>query len=483
MKAKKFYYKTYIRTTGKMLIALLIIPVLLLMVTGIMLGLTIIIIAAVLLILTAVISYMFFKKYFEKPLVVIYDDYLILRIQGWKIKKTKINWADLKGFVREEINTSGLPVKRLNIPILRFVVKDDPEKYNLIVNLKIIENSGEIIGNIKERLPDLSSQYRKRLVSKLPDNITYKGYTITEKGLIKGMKNIPWENIKKVKPKGITIAGYKGIKIEYINSLQKVKKISISPKSTPEYLLFIKSIIGRAEDAEVDPILYNMLRMKPAQAKTDEGTALINILFIFSIFFLMATNLHERYMFDIKYGFLFIPAFICWIVSLLLNNKNVLVNYLDFSVVKKTFKMTIITILTFILTTVVFFLSSPGSLDYLQGDINLMLDNKQEAVFYYQKVLDIYSENVEILYTNAKTYYQLEEYKETYKLMEKAYNNFDGRWNPSAVKLIPLSLMKMQKYDKADKWCDKIIEDNKDKNKEDIYQVMNNIKKEIEDMR
>lgn len=107
------------------------------------------------------------------------------------------------------------------------------------------------------------------------------------------------------------------------------------------------------------------------------------------------------------------------------------------------------------------------------------MHKEDEAIECYKNVLEIYPEDIEILYTSAKTFFKIGEYEMSYQLMVKAYEIFDGEWNPEALQLLPESLLKLGRYQEAVEWCDRIIEENKDH--DDIVKIINDYREEIEE--
>ncbi len=485
---EKYYYKSIIKKVFKIISFLLLLLLsILLLILSFRLGPEEVFLKmpGVILVMFFIFTYYVANK-LKNPLVIIREDSIGIQTVDWKNKKRNIKREKLDGFVVEVQNNSGMPYTALRHKVIKLIIKEKYKKnykHPLIIRIKPIERQEHLINKLGELIPDLTAQKRQECldISKLLKRIKYKKYLVSQKGiLIKGLTLIPWKDVTEIKTLYFSIAGYSGIKVKYLNSINKVKSFKLSPKSSDEFINFTKYIINSSDKSEVDPFVYTMFKMSPKQAKAEERLTLINIITFILLWTIYSNEIIERYIFNDLYFLFLLPIFFWAIFMLISQYKQIYIRESgDYNRLLSLYKKIKLSSISIVISFVLFFILSAGSFSFLQGDVYMAMNRQEEALHSYQKVLQVHPKHIEVLYTNAKTLHSLGEYEKSYQLMVKAYDIFDGKWNPSALKLIPESLVQLDRHDEAIKWCEKII---KDKDNEKITEVLGSFKEEIRDM-
>ncbi|MFW6287858.1 MAG: tetratricopeptide repeat protein [bacterium] len=483
---KEYYYNSTIRSVFK-IIPLLMLPLIIIMIfLGLQLEDPIVMtVPVMIIILSTGVLYFVFRKFY-KPQVIISDEGVSFKVAELTTQEYSLKWDELECFEIETVNMIAPTIKSGNNDMLKLIVKDkflNIYKRPLVIGLKTLDKPDQLVNDLKEYIPDNTAKRRKELLDSFSAEVpqVYKKHLLNKKGLLlKSSVLIPWENIEGVQLSGLSIVGYRGVKIEYRNHENKVKTLKISPSAKEEYISFLKYLLKNIPEADIDPLIYNMIKITPAQAKAEEGILILTFSVFILVFVLFINELLIRYILDYLYLSILLPSLIFFVIVLikLTNHQYTKRVHGDYTGIVKNYKLTKISSLLLVISFIFFFVITPGTLELIKGDIYISMGKGDKAIKCYQNVLEIYPEDIEILYTTANTYFQIEEYEESYELMVRAYEIFEGEWNALALKLLPDSLVKLDRYQEALGWCDRIIEENGEH--DNIVEVMEDYRREVE---
>ncbi|MFW5981074.1 MAG: tetratricopeptide repeat protein, partial [bacterium] len=425
---------------------------------------------------------LFFYRLIKVPLFTITDQQIIYvpLNKPWKKETVKLN--HIKGFTRELFKNSFL--SNGNFELIQLIIKSEyQQKYNqaLRFNLKSINKKENLLGSLKDFFPDLTAMRNKGLLAGITirKELHFKKIFLDPQGIkLKNKEIIPWENIKNIKVSNFSTFYYKAIKIKYQKN-NKIQTIKVSPCYDKEYLSFLKYLLKYSSKAEVDPFVYNIFKVKPAEVNYERRIWLLNICLVILLYSLISLDILDRYILERKYFLITVPAIIFYLLytfSFFIYRTSKML-YGEFKGIYKYYQKTLLSFLFIFLSLIILMVFTPGTADFLRGDLYLSLDQETRASRHYQNVLNIYPKNVEVLYTNASSYFHLGDYQQSYQLMTEAYALFTGRWNPNALRLLPESLVNMERYDEALEWCEKIIADHPEDNP--IREVMETLKNNL----
>ncbi|TDX53260.1 tetratricopeptide repeat protein [Orenia marismortui] len=394
--------------------------------------------------------------------IVIIDEKAIIINNHCCLSKTKVfSWSELAGYIVEE--------KR---PLFRFfrskkdnrilsLIFNNKDSAQVSINMHLLAQADEFIEAINQKIPDLIEEKMTELLklSKKRREIRYNKYRLNERGIIFKQRSIPWQDVKKIKLKGICLAAYANIKIIYHDFREKKRSLSLKAQNKEIYSDFVKYLVKNSTQATIDPKIFDMLKAKPKEAKAEVSIILINVL---TFFILMSGSYFiENYLFT-WWGSTTIEAIMkIYFIMVIFRHSYKLSNgyWLYYKNIFKQLYLILGGSIVLVLSLVILFIVSPGAVDCLKGDINLNNENLEEAQYYYEQVLSLYPENEDILYIQAKVLYQLDDYREAFKSIEKAYNNSKSRWSPAAIKLIFDILSDLKEDEVVLEWYNRVLED------------------------
>ncbi|MFW6022390.1 MAG: tetratricopeptide repeat protein [Halanaerobiaceae bacterium] len=428
------------------------------------------------------ISFLFFGKLVDKlkkPIVELKEDKIIIVNSNWIREEIKIPWEKVEGFILIKNN----PIFKMPIfntkRIIRIVTDDDKINKKSYIELDFLENSNDLIKQLKGRVKDLTEKHHSSLlsISSNKKEYRYKGYHLTPEGIIKENQLISWNSIYEIKSKGIVLTGYGGLKIKYRMSGNN-GKMNIKAGNDKDYLNVIKYIIKNSCQARVDKKLYNLLEKSPKGAKIEDRILILNIVFpfimIFTLYIVDSYILESFARVPITFAVYFWP----FSISLGILTSRIRKASGNWNNISLHSKLSLSKFLVLFLAIMMFFQISPASLNYIKGDYYNSKEDYKHAYYNYQKVLDKHPENIEVKYSTAKALVDLGDYTKALFLMEDVYENFSGEWNPQAVKLIPEILIKLNRTQEALDWCQRILNDYPDSEgvQEVIFELENSIK-------
>jgi len=378
-------------------------------------------------------------------------------------KKNTARWDEIEGMTINEI--SNLGIKERQVKILVKSVGSFTREF--VFSLRAVEKSEEIISELRAKIPEKAYEdIRKSPVLQKPieqKEITYRGWTATERGLSSKQDFITWAVIRELKYPALVIGGYGATTVNYIGSGGMKRNIIIKASTSEEYLTFLRYLIQRSPKATIDPGLVSALDYSPRDAKADITTAfcfiigIIMLIIVSTIIFYYSTGISSGYLNTL----LLIPL---GMLPLALTIRGLARRFRGEAPIKsKRMLWPLLSMFGPLIAALLFFIISPFSFYWLSGDLARKAGNLSLAEQYYQASLQQVPGNIDVLYEMGKLNLKKENYEQAFFYLKQAYTKDPTWWGPQAVILVPDTLMKMKRYDEALKWCEQILQDRPNK--------------------
>jgi tetratricopeptide (TPR) repeat protein len=393
-------------------------------------------------------------------------------------KKNTARWDEIEGMTINEI--SNLGVKERQVKIL--IKADGSTTKEVVFSLRTVEKPDEIIKELRAKIPERGYEdIKKSAVLQKPieqKEITYRGWTAAEKGLSRAKELIPWDMIKELKYPGFVIGGYGATTITYVNSGGKKRNITIKPSTTENYLTFLRYLMQHAQKAAIDPGLVKALEYDPKEARADILavmlfiTGLISLIITSTFIYYYSTGIATGYINNIL---ILVPLVI---VPMLMTLKVLTGRFHGKTTSSsKKFLWPLSANIGCAISIIIFFAISPFSFYWMAGDLYVKMGDFGKAESYYEAAIKKIPNHKDILYEMGKLYREKKDYEKALDNLIKAYTQDPSWWGSAAVVLIPDTLMKMNRYDEALQWCEKIMKDRP--NKIDIAKAISRKQDEI----
>lgn len=412
----------------------------------------------------------------KTPVVEISDAGITVGIP-FLFKKNTARWDEIEGMTINEIRNLGIKERQVKI----LVKSEGLSTREVAFSLRAIEKPDEIVETLSAKIPEKRYEdIKKSAVLQKPieqKEITYRGWTATERGLTSKRDFILWDMIREIKYPALVIGGYGAILVIYVGSSGKKQNITIKPSASEKYLTFLRYLIQRAQKATIDPGLVKALDYSPKDARADLTSAflfitgVIELILISTLIFYYSTGISTGYLNTL----LLIPF---GMVPLALTIRGLAGRFRGETTVKsKRMLWPLFSIIGPLMAVLLFFVTSPFSFYWFSGDIARKTGNLTLAEQYYQASLKRVPDNIDVLYEMGKLNRKKENYEQALSYLKQAYTKDPTYWGPQAVILVPDTLMKMHRYDEALKWCEQILKDRP--NKIDIARAISKKQDEI----
>lgn len=372
-------------------------------------------------------------------------------------KTNSATWNEIEGMTFGNIRTFLVPDKQLKI----LLKSEGTATKEIILSLKAVEKPDEIVAKLRERIPELTYQdLSKSKVFEQPftkTEVKFRKWSLTEKGIAGGSLFVPWNDVKAISYSGLVIGGYGATTITYKAAEGKHKSIILKPKTSPDYHDCIRYMLQHASHAALDPGLIKGLEYPPADARADMNATLLLIVAILLVFvmsmFMGAYSPAE--------GALAVFPIMPLILALLPMGMTLKLLVGRFrgkaEPASKKLLWSALANVVQVIAVVVFFIISPFSVDYVLGDISMKTSNLLGAEYWYAKALAEVPDNIDVSFDMGLLYREKNDYETAFNYLEKAYAKNPKYFGPVGLELIPDTLLKMEKYDDAISWCDRIL--------------------------
>ena len=199
-------------------------------------------------------------------------------------KKNTAGWEEIEGMTINEISNLGIKERQVKI----LIRTGGPSTRELVFSLRSVEKPEEILSELRTRIPEKGYEdIRKSPALQKPvlqKEVTYRGWTATERGLSGKRDFIPWEMIRELKYPALVIGGYGATTVNYVGSGGIRKNITIKASASDKYLTFLIYIIQRSQKAVIDPGLVRALDYSPKDAKADIISSMLLVFGIVLLF-------------------------------------------------------------------------------------------------------------------------------------------------------------------------------------------------------
>jgi tetratricopeptide (TPR) repeat protein len=368
--------------------------------------------------------------------------------------KETIPWNRILAITEERILING--------KLLKIHLRTEAGQFReLCLNLNAIEKPDEIIALLREKITPASPQQLLSLIghsSSTHSEVKCGKYKLNDYGIITSGLVIPWEKITAVKYAGMVIAGYGKITITYQDINGRLKTLGISPQISPNYQDFAARLVHSLPNAELDPGLLQLFRLSPQKARLEQLSV---FMFIFSLVcgLLVLPPLLQYSL--TKAASLALTAGSVFGLVLLLVYMFLILNKFRTQKVSSTLMLFIgsLTTASFLTGLFAFFSYSPLSLTLIKGDFAIKQQDSNLAEACYREVLAAYPDNHNLFFPMAKVCLMKEDYGQALHYLSALYEKHPKKWNADAVRLIPETLIRMNEYEQALDWCDRILND------------------------
>ncbi len=373
-------------------------------------------------------------------------------------KRNSATWDEIEGMTFGNIRTFLMPDKQLKI----LLKSEGAATKEIILSLKAVEKSDEIVAKLRERIPELSHQdLMQSKVLQQPvgkSEVKYRKWTLTERGITGSSMLLSWNDVKAVSYSGLVIGGYGATTITYNNAKGKEKSLIIKPKISPDYHDFIRYLIQHASHASIDPGLIKALEYSPDDARADMTATL---LLIFAVLLVIILPLYIG-AYSPSEGKPTLYVFMPFLLALLPMGLTIKLLVGRFrgkaEPASKKLLWSALSNAVQVLAVVLFFILSPFSAYYALGDVCMKTSNSMGAKYWYSRALEMVPDNIDVTFDMGILFREKKEYETAFGYFEKAYTKNPKYFGPLGLELIPDTLLKMGRYDDSLMWCDKIME-------------------------
>lgn len=476
---KKYYYSETFRLIMWLILAWQI------MMTIILLGITwylftkrngtealILSLITLILLLFGVLGYFLWQR-FSRPFAEISDSGIKLNNAPFG-KGKLIQWPEIKEIIiNDKVFHPGKAAR---------LIINSPKGYyrTIYLNLCFVEQGEELLDYLQKRITNLKNEdiilANESLFENLPQEVSYKKYRLSEKGIGVLEDLIPWEQVIRLSSSEWVIAGFGGVKILYRGPEGKVRTLTVTPVTSIQYQQFVTYLIWKSVNASIDPQLTALIKKTPQEAKKEFiaiGCFIPGIIFFFMILFKVISYVLTPNGFALILGIIFIG------IALIGINLMMYVSSANGRIIPNRLKImgAILLNIWLISSITSFFYFRPLSWTLLQGDWASEHHRWNEARLCYKAIADRYPKNKSVLYLIAQTYLEQQQYEKGLSYLIRAYETNPARWRPQGVRQIPETLIKLQRYREAMEWCDRIIKENP--RRFDIVTVMKAVKSKV----
>ena len=392
-------------------------------------------------------------------------------------KSNSATWNEIEGMTFGNIRTFLVPDKQLKI----LLKSEGAATKEIILSLKAVEKSDEIIAKLRERIPELTyqaltqSKVLQQPVAKL--EVKYRKWTLTEQGITGSNVFVPWNDVKTISYSGLVIAGYGATTITYNNKQGKENSLIIKPKISPDYHDFIRYLVLHASHASIDLGLIKALEYSPADARSDMTATM---LLVFAVVLVVILPIFFG-AYSPTEGEPTIYLFMPFLLALLPMGMTIKLLAGRFrgkaEPASKKLLWSALSSAVQVLGVMVFLILSPFSAYYVLGDISMKTGSLPGAEHWYSRALEVIPDNIDVTFDMGLMYREKKEYETAFNYFEKAYRKNPKYFGPLGLELIPDTLLKMGRYDDSLMWCDKILDANR--RKRDVQEVLGKKRDEI----
>lgn len=288
--------------------------------------------------------------------------------------------------------------------------------------------------------------------------VQHQGYTFTPQGISFTGSQVPWKNITRVSyPPGM-ISGYGAIDITYRDSIGMPTSIKLKSQSSFAHRASGLYLAHYASGAEIDKDLVHMVNTSPKDAKTGMHAVILALLGLSLIpaypIMYSKFGLHEA---DYGIAFKIMGASLLFIItSIVFVSLKSQGRRIKTSIMMQT---SILALVTSVAATASIFIITPASLDILTGHYYLYKENTKMARHSFYAALNKAPESKDTLYEVARLEFKEGNWEAAFTNMQKAYEKDTKYWWPPALKILPLSLIELNRAEEATRWCQRIQAD------------------------
>lgn len=374
---------------------------------------------------------------------------LIVNREGIKLKKTEINWGGLLSVITLPSRGKGRLLR------LSFRKKADGpvETGDMLVGEG---KAGQWLINMLKKGAKGSAAVRAHMIKRLEASYEfgtmteYRGWKLSEEGMKRGMKRIPWASIK-----GLSTEARDNALVILYEGKAGLEKLSIADKKKFTRRRFMKLVLRALPRLEVDAALMNSIGEKKKAGDAIDAWASVLVI-ISLILAVVGSMMVGTYTFDIKESvssYLYAP-FIAWVVFLLAGLVGMVGKQGD--KVKSTRAARRMGWLCMAAVPVgmgAFFALYPGAGTWLQADTHRMMGDYERAHEKYEECL-VYSPGSKyLLFDLGMNSHSMERWEDTIEYFEKGYEADPRFWQAGHVMHAPDALIQLGRGDEAREYC------------------------------
>jgi hypothetical protein len=385
--------------------------------------------------------------------------------------RTESRWEEIIGLTVQVTGLFGVRETRLQLLLGGM---GEPLR-ELVLKPKTVDRPEALLARLQERIPPLSA---KALIAHgLPgkgasDEVRYGDYIASRAGIAVGRNLIPWEAVREITTPPLNLAGYGSLTIVHADG-SKLSRFIVTAKMTPEYPAFVRALLCFAPETTIDAGVAKILDCSPKEALMETGAIILLIvsLVIELVAIFLTINYEPVVALKAPFSLLTMAAgMIPFTVALQLFLRQRAPAARKLSWVGAACAGPLVALL-------VLFLLFPSGWHALRGDLAVRSGDLVQAEAHFTQALASSPDNLDARFALGLVYRDKKEYARAYECLQKVYLVDSNNWAAFGIELIPDTLLKMERYDEAIAWCNRIILDHQ--GNRSVVAAMGNKKSEI----
>lgn len=413
----------------------------------------------------------FYRWRVRTPLYELSAARLLVIMTPFASGRTESRWGEILGLTIQETGLFGVRETRLQLLLGGM---GGPLR-QLLLKPKMVDRPEALLASLQERVPPLSAKtlIAHGLLGKAgSDDVRYGDYVASRAGIAAGRNLIPWEAVREITTPPLNLAGYGSLTIVHADG-SKLSRLTVTAKMAPAYPAFVRALLGFAPQAAIDAGVAKILDCPPRDALIETGA--IFLLLVSLVVELVAIFLTINYepVVALKAPFSLLTMAAGMIpftvaLQLFLGQRAPAVRKLSWVGAACAGPVGALLVL---------FLLFPSGWHALRGDLAVRSGDLVQAEAHFIQALASTPDNLDARFALGLVYRDRKEYARAYDCLQRVYQVDSNNWAAFGMELIPDTLLKMEKYDEAIAWCNRIILDHH--RNRSVVVAMDNKKSEI----